>query len=95
MVRTSDIQKSRAAWSLTSGIGQAAGTAPASFTSNLLEDKRLAPEEEFDLKWSAASLYSGAVIVEHSRSGSDFCGRWGRYCKSHQTILTDNGILVL
>jgi len=28
----------------------------------MLEDKHPTPEEEFDLKWSAASLYSGAVF---------------------------------
>ncbi|CAA7260281.1 unnamed protein product [Cyclocybe aegerita] len=39
----------------------AAGTAEVSFTSTLLEGKRLTAEEEFDLKWSAASLYSGAA----------------------------------
>ncbi|KAF8225436.1 cytochrome P450 [Tricholoma matsutake] len=41
----------------------AAGTAPASLTSNVLESKHLTPEEELDLKWGAASLYSGAVTV--------------------------------
>ncbi|KAJ7591425.1 cytochrome P450 [Mycena floridula] len=38
----------------------AAGTAPISFTSAILDSKQLSDEEEFDLKWSAASLYSGA-----------------------------------
>jgi len=38
---------------------QASGTAEVSFASTLLEGKRLNAEEEFDLKWSAASLYSG------------------------------------
>lgn len=38
---------------------QAAGTAPISFTSTLLEPKQLTAEEEFDIKWSSASLYSG------------------------------------
>ncbi|KAE9393527.1 cytochrome P450-like protein, partial [Gymnopus androsaceus JB14] len=38
-----------------------AGTAIISFTSSLLESKQLTEEEEFDLKWSAASLYSGAT----------------------------------
>ncbi|KIK65636.1 hypothetical protein GYMLUDRAFT_240140 [Collybiopsis luxurians FD-317 M1] len=37
-----------------------AGTAHVSFTSSMLESKQLTEEEEFDLKWSAASLYSGA-----------------------------------
>ncbi|TFK29251.1 cytochrome P450 [Coprinopsis marcescibilis] len=34
------------------------GVAQVSFTSVMLENKHLSPEEEFDLKWSAASLYS-------------------------------------
>ncbi|KAF9569422.1 cytochrome P450 [Agrocybe pediades] len=38
----------------------ASGTAEVSYTSRLLEGKQLTAEEEFDLKWSAASLYSGA-----------------------------------
>lgn len=38
---------------------QASGTAEVSFTSTLLEGKQLNAEEELDLKWSAASLYSG------------------------------------
>ncbi|KAL0580912.1 hypothetical protein V5O48_001106 [Marasmius crinis-equi] len=38
----------------------AAGTAMPSFSSLLLESKDLNEEEEFDLKWSAASLYSAA-----------------------------------
>ena len=38
---------------------QATGIAPPSFTSGFLERKDLSPEEEFDLKWSSASLYSG------------------------------------
>ncbi|KAG6845597.1 hypothetical protein H0H87_006650 [Tephrocybe sp. NHM501043] len=36
----------------------AAGTALASFTSNLLEGRN---EDEFDIKWCAASLYSGGA----------------------------------
>ncbi|KAF5393735.1 hypothetical protein D9757_000328 [Collybiopsis confluens] len=36
------------------------GTAHISFTSSILESRQLTEEEEFDLKWSAASLYSGA-----------------------------------
>ncbi|KIM45959.1 hypothetical protein M413DRAFT_298764 [Hebeloma cylindrosporum] len=39
----------------------ASGIAHLSFTSTLLEGKQLSEEEEFDLKWSAASLYSGAA----------------------------------
>jgi hypothetical protein len=41
---------------------QASGTALASLTSDALENKHLTPEEEFDLKWAALSLYAGAVI---------------------------------
>jgi hypothetical protein len=39
----------------------AAGIASPSFTSNLLEGKMLSAEEEFNIKWSAASLYSGML----------------------------------
>lgn len=39
----------------------AAGIAPKSFTSNLLEDRTLSAEEEHIVKWSAASLYSGGA----------------------------------
>ncbi|KAF8897192.1 cytochrome P450 [Infundibulicybe gibba] len=39
----------------------AAGIAPGSFTSNYLEGRHLTAEEEHDLKWSAASLYSGGA----------------------------------
>jgi cytochrome P450 len=39
----------------------AAGTAPPSFTANLLGNKMLSQEEEFNIKWSAASLYSGGA----------------------------------
>jgi len=39
---------------------KAAGTATHSFSSALLEGQKLTADEEFDLKWSAASLYSGA-----------------------------------
>ncbi|KAJ3569349.1 hypothetical protein NP233_g5109 [Leucocoprinus birnbaumii] len=38
----------------------AAGTAQASFTSALLSGKVLNQQEELDIRWSAASLYSGA-----------------------------------
>ncbi|KXN86289.1 O-methylsterigmatocystin oxidoreductase [Leucoagaricus sp. SymC.cos] len=38
----------------------AAGTAPTSFTSSLLGSKMLNQQEELDIRWSAASLYSGA-----------------------------------
>ncbi|PPQ96482.1 hypothetical protein CVT26_010476 [Gymnopilus dilepis] len=39
----------------------AAGTAEISFTSRLLEASDISPEEEHDIKWSAASLYSGGA----------------------------------
>ncbi|KAF9483933.1 cytochrome P450 [Pholiota conissans] len=39
----------------------ARGTAEVSFTSAALQGKQLSPDEELDLKWSAASLYSGAA----------------------------------
>ncbi|EAU84306.1 cytochrome P450 [Coprinopsis cinerea okayama7 len=39
----------------------AAGVAQPSFTSVMLENKNMTQEELFDLKWSAASLYSGAA----------------------------------
>ncbi|KAJ7067957.1 cytochrome P450 [Mycena amicta] len=39
----------------------AAGVAPVSFTSTLLEPKELTEDEEFDIKWSSASLYSGGA----------------------------------
>jgi cytochrome P450 len=38
-----------------------AGIAPPSFTSNLLETSALGEKEEFNIKWSAASLYSGGA----------------------------------
>lgn len=44
---------------MMSSANQIAGVAPVSFTSKLLEGKELSPQEELDLKWSAASLYSG------------------------------------
>ncbi|KAL1666579.1 cytochrome P450 [Schizophyllum commune] len=38
------------------------GTAESSFTSNILEARKdITTDEEFDLKWSAASLYSGGA----------------------------------
>src|SRR5437879_104904 len=44
-------------------IRQVTGTAQVSFSSTLLEGKRLSAEEEFDIKWSAASLYSGMSTI--------------------------------
>jgi hypothetical protein len=42
-------------------IYQAAGTAEVSFVSKLLEDPNVTPETELDIKWSAASLYTGGA----------------------------------
>ncbi|RDB20518.1 hypothetical protein Hypma_012422 [Hypsizygus marmoreus] len=39
----------------------AAGTAAVSCSSTMLQEKNLTAEEEFDIKWSTASLYSGAA----------------------------------
>ncbi|KAL0575999.1 hypothetical protein V5O48_005966, partial [Marasmius crinis-equi] len=39
----------------------AAGTAPVSYVSSKLYDQKLSPEEEFEVKWSAASLYTGGA----------------------------------
>ncbi|KAF9531077.1 cytochrome P450 [Crepidotus variabilis] len=39
----------------------AAGIAEPSFTSSLLEEPDLTPDREHDIKWSAASLYSGGA----------------------------------
>ncbi|KAG5716246.1 O-methylsterigmatocystin oxidoreductase [Termitomyces sp. T112] len=39
----------------------ATGIAPVSFTSSLLEGKNVDLQEETDIKWSAASLYSGGA----------------------------------
>ncbi|KAF9011764.1 cytochrome P450 [Cyathus striatus] len=39
----------------------AEGAAEVSFTSSLLEEPGLTPEREFDIKWSAGSLYSGGA----------------------------------
>jgi hypothetical protein len=44
---------------IAQNIGKASGTAEVSFSSSFLQRKELSAEEEFDLKWSAASLYSG------------------------------------
>jgi hypothetical protein len=46
-------------------IGQAAGTAVPSFTSELLrsKDTDTDPQTEFNIKWSAASMYSGALCL--------------------------------
>ncbi|KAF9468823.1 cytochrome P450 [Collybia nuda] len=49
-----------------------AGIAPVSFTSTLLETKSLTAEEEFDIKWSSASLYSGGADTTVSAIYSSF-----------------------
>ncbi|KAF8450341.1 cytochrome P450 [Boletus edulis BED1] len=41
----------------------AAGIAPESFVSNLLEGRRLSAEEEHIVRWSSASLYSGILFL--------------------------------
>ncbi|KAG6915061.1 hypothetical protein DXG01_013668 [Tephrocybe rancida] len=47
-----------------------AGTAPVSFTSSLMDGESVDAEEEFAIKWSAASLYAGgadpSVAAVHS-----------------------------
>jgi Cytochrome P450 len=40
---------------------QASGTAETSFVSKLLEETDRTRDEEFDIKWSSASLYSGGA----------------------------------
>ncbi|KAF5387612.1 hypothetical protein D9615_000087 [Tricholomella constricta] len=50
----------------------AAGVAPISFTSSLLEGKSINAEEEFDIKWSSASLYSGGADTTVSAIHSFF-----------------------
>lgn len=62
---------------------QASCTALYSFASDVLEDKRLTLEEEFDLKWAAASLYAGTPSGKHFVTSSDLRVRRCRYCKSH------------
>ncbi|KAK1215736.1 hypothetical protein PQX77_021621 [Marasmius sp. AFHP31] len=42
----------------------AAGTAPVSYVSSKLYDKQLT--REFEVKWSAASLYSGGADTQHT-----------------------------
>jgi hypothetical protein len=42
-------------------VVQAKGTAYPSYTSGLLEKGGLSEEEEFIVKWSAASMYSGGA----------------------------------
>ncbi|KAG6908024.1 hypothetical protein DXG01_006443 [Tephrocybe rancida] len=52
--------------------GMSAGTAPISFTSSFLERKTVNPEEEFDIKWCAASLYAGGADTTVSANYSFF-----------------------
>jgi hypothetical protein len=44
-------------------VGKAAGTAVPSFTSELLASKEVNSETEFNIKWSAASMYSGMLYL--------------------------------
>ncbi|KAJ4490596.1 cytochrome P450 [Lentinula aciculospora] len=39
----------------------AAGSAEPSYVSKLVEDQNLSPDQEFEIKWSSASLYSGGA----------------------------------
>jgi len=48
----------------------AAGTAVPSFTSELLDGEEVTPEAEYNIKWSAASLYSGGADTTVSSMGS-------------------------
>lgn len=41
---------------------QAAGSAEPSYVSKLVEGQTLSPEQEFEIKWSSASLYSGTWV---------------------------------
>ncbi|KAG1800179.1 cytochrome P450 [Suillus subaureus] len=50
----------------------AAGTAPVSLTSNLLEGRDVSAEEEHSVKWSAFSLYSGGADTTVSAINSFF-----------------------
>ena len=42
---------------------QANGTEVPSFTSELLRDEKLKEGQEFNIKWSAASLYAGKTSI--------------------------------
>jgi hypothetical protein len=57
-------------WLLLTSSRQAAGTAPPSFTANLLEEPDLTPEKDFDIKWSAGSLYSGGADTVSASSSA-------------------------
>jgi len=46
----------------------AAGTAAPSLARQLLEDKNVTPEEEYDIKWAASSVYAGIYVVVLSPS---------------------------
>ncbi|KAF9782612.1 cytochrome P450 [Thelephora terrestris] len=50
----------------------AAGTAIPSYTSQLLESKNITPEDDYNIKWSAASLYSGGADTTVSAIHSFF-----------------------
>jgi hypothetical protein len=55
-------------WSISQSIlisiHQAAGTAPVSFSSTLLDRKDVSAEEDFDIKWASFSMYAGELISE-------------------------------
>jgi hypothetical protein len=64
---------------------QTAGTAVPSYVSELLENKEITPEMEYNIKWSAASFYSGGadtVRIISSRF-SPFSLKW---CFVIQTV---------
>ena len=48
----------------------ATGSHTPSFTSALLEKGNLTPEEEFNVKWSALSLYTGGADTVNFHSAS-------------------------
>ena len=59
MVRCLSIFRRREAVQIYLFLLQAAGTAVPSYTSELLDKNDLDPETEWNIKWSAASLYAG------------------------------------
>ena len=46
---------------------QAKGTAVPNFVTNLLEGRKVSPEEEDEIKWAASSLYSGGADTVRNR----------------------------
>jgi hypothetical protein len=45
---------------------QAKGTAVPNFVTNLLDGRKVSPEEEEEIKWAASSLYSGGADTVRS-----------------------------